>query len=87
MIVILLTTGLSTAFAERQDEYVTNGLIEFTKIIFVSLITTSLVDTKQRLRYLNWVVAGGLAFYGVKNGISAGILRRRSVDPATVPAG
>lgn len=75
MIVILLTTALSTALAERQDEYVTNGLIEFTKIIFVSLLTTSLVDSRERLRYLNWCVAGGLAFYGVKNGLTAGILR------------
>ncbi|MEO0481447.1 MAG: putative O-glycosylation ligase, exosortase A system-associated [Planctomycetota bacterium] len=69
MTLVLILTIISTLFAENQDEFVIDGLMEFTKIILVSLVTTGIIDTKQRLRYLNWVVALGLGFYGFKNGL------------------
>ncbi|MBK8977562.1 MAG: putative O-glycosylation ligase, exosortase A system-associated [Planctomycetes bacterium] len=69
MIVILLLTYLSTALAEYHDPWIVSGLIEFTKIVAIACITSSQVDSKQRLRVMVMTIAMCLGFFGFKGGL------------------
>ncbi len=65
---------LSYAQARQQDEYVTRYLFEFLKILVIALFTSGQVDTRQRFRIMVLMIAGCLAFFGVKGGFF-GVLR------------
>jgi probable O-glycosylation ligase (exosortase A-associated) len=43
--------------------------LEYSKIVAVALFTTAVVNTKERLRVLMWIIALSLGFFGVKSGI------------------
>jgi len=43
--------------------------LEYGKIVAVALFTTAVVNTKERLRVLLWIIALSLGFFGVKSGI------------------
>ncbi len=45
--------------------------INFAKVIFVALFTTALVQRREHLRVLMWVVGMSFAFYGAKSGTQA----------------
>ncbi|MBK9384482.1 MAG: putative O-glycosylation ligase, exosortase A system-associated [Planctomycetes bacterium] len=51
------------------DQWVTNYYIEYVKVIFIALITTTLLDTRNKLRWFCWTIALSLGFYGIKTGI------------------
>lgn len=71
-LILLLTaiSGVSIGFSFTGfDTAVTNYYVEFVKVIFIALITTTLLDTRDRLRWFLWTIALSLGFYGIKTGI------------------
>ncbi|NOT30349.1 MAG: putative O-glycosylation ligase, exosortase A system-associated, partial [Planctomycetes bacterium] len=75
---ILLSKAPSLRQAERY--------LEYGKIVAVSLFTTAIVSTKERLRVLLWVIALSLGFYGVKSGLQ-GIAHGGSIHIIRGPGG
>lgn len=69
MLALLLLTYLSTIPARKVDAEVFTGLFEFTKIVVVALFTIGQVDTRDRVRWIGWVIALSLGFFGVKDGL------------------
>ncbi len=69
MIVLTVFVAMSYLLAEHQNAYFNRYLFEFVKIMVVALFTTGQVDSRQRFRALAWMIAGCLAFYGVKGGL------------------
>lgn len=69
MILLTLIVSVSFAFAQKQTEYEVRYFLEFVKIILIALFTTGQVDTRQRLRWLLWLIALSLGFYGFKGGL------------------
>ena len=76
---VVFLTIVSTAFAERTDSHVVNGLIEFIKIVMIALITTGQVDSRQRLRVMVATIALCLGFFGFKGGMF-GVLGGTSIN-------
>ncbi len=69
MVLLALLVSISFAFAKVHDKNTVTYFVEFIKIILIATFTTGLVDTKQRLRMILWLIALSLGFYGFKNGI------------------
>lgn len=61
--------GLSIVYAGEFGASVTTGYTEFSKIIIISLFTTGIVTSRERLRLLLWVIALSFGFFGLKAGI------------------
>lgn len=47
------------------------NFIEYGKIIFISLFTTMVIQRREHLRALMWVIGGSFAFFSLKNGAAA----------------
>jgi probable O-glycosylation ligase (exosortase A-associated) len=71
--IIVALTALSAVSISMSftgfDQWVTNYYIEYVKVIFIALITTTLLDTRNKLRWFCWTIALSLGFYGIKTGI------------------
>jgi putative inorganic carbon (HCO3(-)) transporter len=67
-LVLLSAASISTSYT-GFDPVVTNYFIEYVKVIFIALITTTLLDTREKLRWFCWTIALSLGFYGIKTGI------------------
>lgn len=74
MIGMAVLVGLSVVLADHggrnidfQSQF--KRYIEFCKIVTIALFTTGIVQTKEHMRLLVWIIALSLGFYGVKNGI------------------
>ncbi|MBL8899434.1 MAG: putative O-glycosylation ligase, exosortase A system-associated [Planctomycetes bacterium] len=65
---LLSALSISTSIT-GFDVWVTNYYIEYVKVIFIALITTTLLDTRNKLRWFCWTIALSLGFYGIKTGI------------------
>ena len=63
-----LWTCVTTYFAFYQEQAMPSWDI-FMKICLVSLLTVFLINTKNRINALIWVVVISIGFYGVKGGI------------------
>ena len=68
MLLLAAMIGVSIAIAGRYDESVISGYTEFGKIILISLFTTGIVSSRERLRLLIWVIALSFGFFGLKAG-------------------
>jgi len=64
----LLWTGISTYYAAVPDS-AWKAWLEFVKILVMVFVTLMLVDTRQRMDWLIWVIVASLGFYGFKGGI------------------
>jgi len=73
MVLLSALIGLSIVYAGEYGPSVTTGYTEFGKIIVISLFTTGIVSTRERLRLLLWVIALSFGFFGLKAGL-VGIL-------------
>ncbi len=73
MLLLSALIGLSIVYAGEYGASVTSGYTEFAKIIIISLFTTGIVTSRERLRLLLWVIALSFGFFGMKAGI-VGIL-------------
>ena len=70
LLVFLGWMGLTTIFAIDFD----SAIILYTKILKIQLITfvtLMLINTKEKIQYLMWVIVVSLGFYGVKGGVFA----------------
>lgn len=61
-------------------------LVEYTKIVGIALFTTGLVNSRDRLRMLVWVIAFSFGFYGFKSGL-VGVLKGGSYQIFNGPGG
>lgn len=66
--VFLLWTGISTYYAAVPDS-AWKAWLEFVKILVMVFVTLILVDNRQRMDWLVWVMVASLGFYGFKGGI------------------
>lgn len=69
MLALLACVAIGVALSKNPDPYQFNRLLEYAKIIGIALFTTSVVQTREHLRVLIWVIACSFAFYGVKSGV------------------
>jgi probable O-glycosylation ligase (exosortase A-associated) len=70
LIVFIGWMGLTTLFAIDFDS-ATTLYIKIIKIQLVTFITLILINTKEKINYLLWVIVVSLGFYGVKGGVFA----------------
>ncbi len=64
-------TFLGLVIAIGPDAFLYPRFIEFVKIIFVGIFTTMIVQRREHLRALMWVIGISFGFFGVKNGLGA----------------
>jgi probable O-glycosylation ligase (exosortase A-associated) len=69
MFVLIGLIGLGILLSEPPHTRQFERYFEYIKIIAVALFTTAIVDTKERLRALLWVIALSFAFFGIKSGL------------------
>jgi len=69
MIVLVALIGLSILKNRGPDPRDLPGFVEYVKIIVIALFTTGMVNTRDRLRMLVWIIALSFAFFGFKNGL------------------
>lgn len=69
MLALLVVIGISMAVNTLRWEWVGKRYIELIKIIFVALLTASLLINRRRLRSVGLVISLALGFYGIKNGL------------------
>ena len=62
-------TFLGLVLAIGVDAFAYPRFIEFVKIIFVGIFTTMIVQRREHLRALMWIIGISFAFFGVKNGL------------------
>jgi probable O-glycosylation ligase (exosortase A-associated) len=70
MIALGAWVGLSMLFSDMFDPSLLDDYIEFCKVLGVALFTTAVVNKREHLRVLMWVIALSFGFYGIKVGLS-----------------
>jgi len=70
-VLLAMTALIGIGIALSQDPNITQfeRYLEYGKIVAVALFTTAIVNTKERLRVLMWIIALSLGFFGVKSGL------------------
>jgi probable O-glycosylation ligase (exosortase A-associated) len=90
MIGLAMWFGLAVILADGGNDYSIERMIkryvEFVKIIGIGLFTTVVVNKKEHLRVLVWVIALSFGFYGIKVGL-AGVLSLGRVQVLQGPGG
>ena len=69
MLALVVLVGIGVAVSEEPDAYQFKRYVEFVKIVGIALFTTAVVQNREQLRVLLWIIALSLGFYGVKAGI------------------
>jgi probable O-glycosylation ligase (exosortase A-associated) len=69
MLLLLGIVGLSALLVAGMDAFIFGQYVQFAKILAVALITTSLVDSRERMRGLLLVIGLSLGFFGLKGGL------------------
>ena len=64
LILMVGLVALSILYNRGPDPKDIPRFMEFGKIIVIALFTTGLVNSRDRLRLLMWVIAISFAFYG-----------------------
>ena len=67
LVMFLLWTGLTTFFAAVPDS-AWKAWLEFAKVLVMVFVTLALVNNRERIHWLVWVIVVSLGFYGVKGG-------------------
>jgi probable O-glycosylation ligase (exosortase A-associated) len=68
LLVFLAWTGVTTLFAAEPTAAV-EKFQEFAKILIMVFVTLMIVNTRQRMHWLVWMIVVSLGFYGIKGGI------------------
>lgn len=68
MLLFLLWTGLTTLFAVMPDS-AWGKWQEFAKVMIMVFVTLSLVNSRERMHGLVWMIAISLGYYGFRGGI------------------
>lgn len=69
VLLLLLALVSLSVFTATYPNLAYHKFYEFLKVMIVALITPALLNTKERMRTLYWVIGLSLGFYGVKNGL------------------
>mgnify|MGYP000447856762 CR=1 FL=1 len=69
MMAMAAIVGISVAASVEPDKEQLTKYLEFAKIIVITLFTTVVVQRREQLRMLIWVIALSLGFYGIKSGV------------------
>lgn len=69
MMVLVALLGIGILLSKDPNLRQFERYLEYGKIVAVSLFTTAVVTTKERLRVLLWIIALSLGFFGLKSGI------------------
>src|SRR5262245_21639110 len=69
MMVMVVLIGIGIALSRQPSLRQFDRYLEYGKIVAVALFTTTVVNTKERLRVLVWIVALSFGFFGVKGGV------------------
>jgi len=83
-LLFLVWVTLTTVFAIYPDSSQT-GLIKFSKIMLGMFLSYPLVNSRERLNWLVWLIYFSVGFYGVKGGLFT--LRSGGGDKVWGPAG
>ena len=67
LVMFLLWTGLTTFFAAVPDS-AWAAWLEFAKVLVMVFVTLALVNNRERIHWLVWVIVVSLGFYGFKGG-------------------
>jgi probable O-glycosylation ligase (exosortase A-associated) len=67
VMVVLLLLGI--IFSQAPHTRQLDRYLEYVKIIAIALYTTAIVNTRERLRVILWIIALSFAFFGVKSGL------------------
>ncbi|TPG50558.1 putative O-glycosylation ligase, exosortase A system-associated [Rhodanobacter glycinis] len=67
LMMFLLWTGLTTVFAVLPNA-AWNKWEEFAKVLVMVFVTLVLVNSRERMHWLVWMIVVSLGFYGVKGG-------------------
>ncbi|MCK6446300.1 MAG: putative O-glycosylation ligase, exosortase A system-associated [Planctomycetes bacterium] len=86
LMALVVVVGLSVLAGREYSSDQFNRYVEFAKVVGVSLFTTTLVSTPERLRVLVWVIAMSFGFYGVKVGLG-GVLSGGNMEVLRGPGG
>jgi probable O-glycosylation ligase (exosortase A-associated) len=65
---LIIWVSISTAFAIHPDVAV-DKWIEVMKILGMTVIATCLIQSRERIQQLMWVIVASVGFYGVRGGI------------------
>jgi probable O-glycosylation ligase (exosortase A-associated) len=68
LVMFLLWTGLATFFAAVPDS-AWEKWMEFAKILIMVFVTLILVNNRERMHLLVWMIVVSLGFYGFKGGV------------------
>ncbi|TAM61118.1 MAG: putative O-glycosylation ligase, exosortase A system-associated [Rhodanobacter sp.] len=68
MMMFLLWTGLTTFYAAVPDS-AWDKWLEFAKVLVMVFVTLMLVNNRERMHWLVWMIVVSLGFYGVKGGV------------------
>ena len=86
LIAMAVLVGISVAVSENPDKAQFSKYMEFAKIVVITLFTTAVVQRREQLRMLIWIIALSLGFYGIKSGVW-GILTGMSTRIIRGPGG
>lgn len=81
LIIFWLTLGITTIFSIFPGQSLPKFL-ELTKIIFISIITGGLVNSKDRFKYLAWIIIFSLGVYAVKGAVVCSFTGYKLYGPA-----
>jgi len=68
LFVFLAWTGITTLFA-AEPASAAEKFQEFAKIMVMVFVTLMMVNTRERMHWLVWMIVVSLGFYGVKGGV------------------
>lgn len=68
LLMFLLWTGLTTLTAAVPDSAWTKWQ-EFAKVMIMVFVTLIMVNTRERMHWLVWMIVVSLGFYGIKGGL------------------
>lgn len=86
MVLMVVMVAISIVKNRGLDSRDLAGFVEYSKIIVIAMFTTGLVNNRERLRMLLWVITLSFAFFGFKSGL-AGILTLGRMEILQGPGG
>ncbi|MCB9916184.1 MAG: putative O-glycosylation ligase, exosortase A system-associated [Planctomycetes bacterium] len=86
MMVLVALVALSLLANRGPDPEDIPAFVEYFKIIVIALFTTGMVNSRERLRMILWVITLSFAFFGFKSGVM-GVLSGGSMQIIRGPGG
>lgn len=69
MMTLVFLLGIGILLSNNPNLQQLDRYLEYGKIVAVALFTTAIVNSRERLRVLIWIIALSFGFYGVKSGL------------------